>query len=49
MSWNSIYMKYPEQANSQRQKLVWWLSRTEGAEKKWVMGIGFLSGVIKMF
>lgn len=50
MLYDSIYMKYSEQANPKRQKADYWLPRTGGRWENRVtclMGTGFPFGVIK--
>ena len=34
--YNSIYIKYAEQVNTQRQKGDWWMPGTEGREEQGV-------------
>lgn len=49
---DSIYMKYPEQANLHRQKVDWWLTRAGaggGQGVRGLMGTAFLLRKMKMF
>ena len=45
--YDSIYMKYPKQANPQEQNEDLWLPRAKGKGNDCLMGTGFPFGVMK--
>lgn len=48
MLYNSTYMKHPEEATLQRQKVDYLFPRVGKVGEKWDRGESFLFGVIKM-